>query len=83
MTRHIERQIEGLKEKILRVGTLVEEAISKAITALVNRDIQLSRWVIANDEEIDRMEVEVEEECLKILCSTSQWPRTCDLSWRP
>ena len=67
MTRHIERQIESLKEKILRVGTLVEEAISKAIAALVNRDIQLSRWVIANDEEIDRMEVEVEEECLKIL----------------
>jgi phosphate transport system protein len=67
MTRHIERQIEGLKEKILRVGTLVEEAISKAITALVNRDIPLSQRVIANDDEIDRMEVEVEEECLKIL----------------
>lgn len=32
MTRHIERQIEQLKEKILRVGTLVEEAISKSIT---------------------------------------------------
>jgi phosphate transport system protein len=67
MTRHIERQIEGLKEKILRVGTLVEEAISKAITALINRDTALAQRVIASDEEIDRMEVEVEEECLKIL----------------
>jgi phosphate transport system protein len=67
MTRHIERQIDQLKEKILRVGTLVEEAFSKAITALINRDIALAQRVMASDEEIDRMEVEVEEECLKIL----------------
>ncbi len=67
MTRHIERQIENLKERILRVGTLVEEAISKSITALINRDVPLAQRVMANDEAIDRMEVEVEEECLKIL----------------
>ncbi|MDA1202658.1 MAG: phosphate signaling complex protein PhoU, partial [Planctomycetota bacterium] len=67
MTRHIERQIESLKERILRVGTMVEEAISKSITALINRDVNLAQRVMANDEEIDRMEVEVEEECLKIL----------------
>ena len=67
MTRHIERQIEQLKEKILRVGTLVEEAISKSITALIIRDSHLAQRVMASDEEIDRMEVEVEEECLKIL----------------
>jgi phosphate transport system protein len=67
MTRHIERQLDQLKEKILRVGTQVEEAISKSITALINRDMQLAQRVVASDEEIDRMEVEVEEECLKIL----------------
>jgi len=67
MTRHIERQIDNLKEKILRVGTLVEEAISKSITAVINRDTALAQRVQANDEQIDRMEVEVEEECLKIL----------------
>jgi phosphate transport system protein len=62
MTKHIERQIESLKERILKVGTLVEEAISKSITALINRDAALAQRVIANDEAIDR-----EEECLKIL----------------
>ena len=67
MTKHIERQIAHLKERILRVGTLVEEAISKSITALINRDVALAQRVMASDEEIDRMEVEVEEECLKIL----------------
>jgi phosphate transport system protein len=45
----------------------VEEAISKSITALINRDTALAQRVIANDSEIDAMEVEVEEECLKIL----------------
>jgi len=67
MTRHIERQVELLKEKILRLGTLVEEAISKSITALINRDTHLAQRVMASDEEIDQMEVEVEEECLKML----------------
>jgi phosphate transport system protein len=67
MTKHIERQITQLKERILRVGTLVEEAISKSITALINRDVGLAQRVMASDEDIDRMEVEVEEECLKIL----------------
>ena len=67
MTKHIERQIESLKERILRLGTLVEEAISKSITALINRDTSLAQRVIANDSEIDAMEVEVEEECLKML----------------
>jgi len=67
MTKHIERQLENLKERILHVGTLVEEAISKSITALINRDTALAQRVMANDEDIDSMEVEVEEECLKIL----------------
>jgi phosphate transport system protein len=67
MTKHILRQIDGLKQKILYVGTLVEEAIAKAISALINRDGVLAEKIIANDSVIDRMEVEVEEECLKIL----------------
>jgi len=66
MTKHIQRQIEILKQKILYVGTLVEEAIAKAITALINRDAVLARKVMENDNIIDRMEVDVEEECLKI-----------------
>ena len=67
MTKHIERQLENLKERILRLGTLVEEAISKSITAFINRDASLAQRVMASDEDIDSMEVEVEEECLKIL----------------
>ena len=63
----MQRQIEVLKQKILLVGTLVEDAIAKAISALVNRNGDLARSIIERDDEIDRMEVDVEEECLKVL----------------
>ena len=67
MAKQLPRQIDGLKQKILFVGALVEEAIAKAISALNNRDRNLANSVIEADAEIDRMEVEVEEECLKVL----------------
>src|SRR5437868_6442635 len=67
MSKHLEHQIEALKQKILLVGTLVEDAIAKAISALVNRNGDLARSIIERDSEIDSMEVDVEEECLKVL----------------
>src|ERR1700730_15341524 len=67
MAKQLQRQIEGLKQKILFVGTLVEEAIAKSISALVNRDRSMAQGVIDADAEIDRMEVDVEAEVLKIL----------------
>ncbi len=45
----------------------MEEAIAKAIAALINRDAVLAKKVMDADNDIDRMEVDVEEECLKIL----------------
>ncbi|HEX3657745.1 MAG TPA: phosphate signaling complex protein PhoU [Pirellulales bacterium] len=67
MSHHLFRQIEKLKQKILLVGTYVEEAIAKAVDSLVNKDQELAASVISSDDEIDRLEVEVEEECLKTL----------------
>jgi phosphate transport system protein len=67
MAKQLPRQIDALKQKILFVGTLVEEAIAKAVSALINRDRNLANTVIEEDGEIDRMEVDVEEEVLKIL----------------
>ena len=67
MTRHIEHQIAQLKNSILRFGTIVEEAISLSNTALFKQDVALAKKVMVNDREIDRLEVELEEECLKVL----------------
>lgn len=44
-----------------------ERAIDRSVTALVMRDAALSRAVIEEDENIDRLEHEIEQDCLKIL----------------
>jgi phosphate transport system protein len=67
MAEHLHRQLHDLKQQVVYVGTLVEEALAKAIRALISRNDRLARDVIDADDEIDRMEVEVEESCLEIL----------------
>ncbi len=67
MPKHLQREIENLKKRILHLGTVVEESLQKAVRALRRRDDVLARSVIDTDPDIDEMEVRVEEECLKVL----------------
>lgn len=67
MKRHLERELDKLRKKILTLTAMVEERINKAILSLTHRDLKLAKEVIATDHEIDHLEVEVEEDCLKIL----------------
>ena len=67
MPKHMEREIDRLKKQILSLGALVEEALRKAVLAIEERDADLARRVIEGDAEVDQMEVDIEEECLKIL----------------
>jgi phosphate transport system protein len=61
------REIEKLKEKLLALGGLVERALATAIAAVESRDAAAAQKVIDGDEGIDRAEIDVEEECLKLL----------------
>lgn len=67
MGEHLRRDLERVKKSIASVGTMVEEATNKAITALVDRRPELAHDVVQSDEAIDEKEVELEEDCLKIL----------------
>jgi phosphate transport system protein len=67
MSLHLQREIGRLKKQILHLGTVVEENLRKSVKALLGRDETLAREVIDADPDIDQMEVDVEEECLKIL----------------
>jgi phosphate transport system protein len=67
MSVHLQREIDELKKHILSVCTLVEEQVQQAVVAVIDRNAGLARQVERRDQEIDRMEVEVEEDCLKIL----------------
>lgn len=67
MTVHLLREIEKLKKNILFLGALVEESVQKSVKALESRDTATAKKIIEDDAEIDKKEVEIEEECLKIL----------------
>jgi len=67
MSLHLQRQLSKLKEHILALGALVEEAVADAIRAIETRDAVLAAQVIERDTEIDLMEVDIEEECLHTL----------------
>jgi len=67
MKRHLQRELESLKKQILSLGAMAEERVRMAIEAFENRNGELAQQIIVSDQEIDEAEVEVEEECLKIL----------------
>jgi phosphate transport system protein len=67
MSVHLQREIERVKKSILALSAIVEDQVQMAVRALLERDVQLARNVEQRDKEIDHREVEVEEECLKIL----------------
>jgi phosphate transport system protein len=64
---HLQREIDRLKRKMLGLGALVEDNLRLAFQAIEQRDPAKARRVIATDALIDQNEVDVEEECLKIL----------------
>jgi phosphate transport system protein len=67
MSVHLQREIERVKKGILALCAIVEDQVQMAVRALLDRDVELARIVEERDKDIDHREVEVEEECLKIL----------------
>ena len=67
MPVHLQKEINRLKKLALSLSARVEENLRAAVRAVTDRDALLARRVIEADRGIDRTEVDVEEECLKIL----------------
>lgn len=67
MERHFEHQLDELKRQLLHMSGLSERIIRKAIESLQRRDIALAEEVFADDREIDRLEIDVEERCIELL----------------
>jgi len=67
MERHFDEELKELKAKILRMGALVESQIQGALKALTERDSELARKVIENDHMVNKWDVQVDEDCLRLL----------------
>jgi len=67
MLRHFDEELSALKSKILKMGGLVEEQIAGALRALTERNADLAVQIIENDHRVNALDVEVDEECLRLL----------------
>jgi phosphate transport system protein len=75
--RHFERELEALKEELLLMGGRTEAIVLMAVEALHRLDRALAEQVFADDRIIDRMEIDIEERCLRLLAL--QQPMARDL----
>lgn len=66
-SREYERELQEIKEGLLYAGAMIEQAIARAIRALMERDTELAQKVICGDDEIDRLDIEIEEKCIRVL----------------
>jgi phosphate transport system protein len=67
MERHFDRDMGLLKERLLEMGGAVEQTIASASRALLERDSELARKIILEDDRIDRRELEIDEAIVELL----------------
>lgn len=77
IVKQYEEELRQIKEKVIRLGGLVEKQISDAVKALTERDSQLAEKVIEKDHVVNGLEVEIDELCLKVLATRQ--PAASDL----
>jgi phosphate transport system protein len=74
---HFENELQALKNRLLTMGGLVEERVHQAIHALVSRNEEEAERVIAADKEVNDLQIDVDERCIKLLAT--QTPLASDL----
>ena len=67
MGKILEKELIDLKERLLTMGSVVEAQVARSIKSLVDRDNAMATKVIEADHEVNRMEVEIDEECIRLL----------------
>jgi phosphate transport system protein len=67
METHFQKELQELKEDLLKMAALVEEAIITAVQSLVKRDSDLAKKTFEGEDQINRMEIDIEDTCLKLL----------------
>jgi phosphate transport system protein len=65
--KRYEEELKRLREEILYMGGLVEDQIQKAVKSLVDRDSELAQIIIERDHEVNRLDVEIDDLCIRLL----------------
>ncbi|MGI9327562.1 MAG: phosphate signaling complex protein PhoU [Pseudomonadales bacterium] len=81
MNKHISQQydadLDSVKAELMAMGGLVEQQLAHASQALINHDIELAERVRSTDEQVNRMEIELDEQCVQIIARRA--PTASDL----
>ncbi len=67
MESHFQKELQELKESLLMMAALVEEAISNSVQSLVKRDSDLAQKTLEGEDKINAMEIAIDDNCLKLL----------------
>jgi phosphate transport system protein len=67
LSRHFDRELNNLKQDLLRMAALAETAVGKSLVSVTNRDSDRAREVIIDDITLNRMELAIEEQAFKLL----------------
>jgi len=67
MERHFDEELKDLRNDILRMGVMAQEAIHKSVEALKNRDKAQAEEVVSNDSRVDELELEIDEKCIDLI----------------
>ncbi len=67
MRSKFDEQLNQLNDEMMRMGTMIEDSIEKAIDALVNQKVTLAEEIMARDEDIDRQQKKIESICFNLL----------------
>jgi phosphate transport system protein len=62
-----DEELGALKERVLKLSSMVETAIRDSVKSLVERDSDLAKEVIENDHQINALEVSIDEECVRLI----------------
>lgn len=77
MRHRFDRELSLLNQELIQMGSMIENSIEGAAQALIQRDLELAKVIIAADDDIDSMENQIEARCLKLLLQ--QQPVASDL----
>lgn len=67
ISRQFNQELEAVRSSVMRMGGIVEEQLEKAIRALVDGNAELAEEVVSNDYQVNALEVEIDEECTRIV----------------
>jgi phosphate transport system protein len=74
---HFEAELQALRNQLLRMGALVEERVHGSVRSLVVRREEDARRIVASDDEVNDLQIDIDERCLRLLAT--QTPLASDL----